>query len=92
MPYRITYCKLYLCKQIKVVCKYFLVVNPTTCVNLNPRIEINLYNLTDTHLKLYQLYRVFIKYCVFSQEFLKGCHLSLASTRLLLVVQKNTSQ
>ena len=35
-------------------------------------------------------YRVFIKYCVFFQEFLKACHLSLASTRLLLVVQKIT--
>ena len=29
------------------------------------------------------LYRVFIKYCVFFQEFSKVCHLSLASTRLL---------
>ena len=36
-------------------------------------------------------YRVFIKYCVFFQEFLKVCHLSLASTRLLLVVQKITA-
>ena len=35
------------------------------------------------------IYRVFIKYCVFFQEFSKVCHLSLASTRLLLVVQKN---
>ena len=31
-------------------------------------------------------YRVFIKYCGF---FSKVCHLSLASTRLILVVQKN---
>ena len=37
-------------------------------------------------------YRVFIKYCVFFQKFSKVCHLSLASTRLLLVVQKITSQ
>ena len=37
-------------------------------------------------------YRVFIEYCVFFQEFSKVCHLSLASTRLLLVVQKITSQ
>ena len=37
-------------------------------------------------------YRVFIKYCVFFQEFLKVCHLFLASSRLLLVVQKITSQ
>ena len=28
-------------------------------------------------------------YCVFFQEFSKVCHLSLASTRLLLVVNKN---
>ena len=34
-------------------------------------------------------YMVLIKYCVFSREFLKVCHLSLASTRLLLVIQKN---
>ena len=34
------------------------------------------------------MYRVFIKYCVFFQEFSKVCNLSLASTRLLLVVQK----
>ena len=33
-------------------------------------------------------YRVFIKYCVFFQEFSKNCHLSLASTRLLLVFKK----
>ena len=34
--------------------------------------------------------RVFIKYCVlFSQEFSKVCHLSLASNRLLLVVETN---
>ena len=31
---------------------------------------------------------VCIKYCLFSQEFSKVCHLSLASTRLLLIVQK----
>ena len=37
-------------------------------------------------------YSVFIKYCVFFQEFSKVCHLSLVSTRLLLVVQKITSQ
>ena len=34
-------------------------------------------------------YRVFVKYCVFFQEFSKVCHLSLATTRLLLAVQKN---
>ena len=34
------------------------------------------------------IYRVLIKYCVFFQEFSKVCLLSLASTRLLLVVQK----
>ena len=34
-------------------------------------------------------YRVFIKYCVFSQVFSKVCHLSLVSTRLFLVVRKN---
>ena len=33
-------------------------------------------------------YRVFMEYCVYFQEFSKVCHLSLASTRLLLVVQK----
>ena len=38
------------------------------------------------------IYRVFIKYCVFFQEFSKVCRLSLASTRLLLVVQKIISQ
>ena len=39
------------------------------------------------------LYRVFIKYCVFYKELSKVYHLSLASTRLLLlVVQKITSQ
>ena len=38
------------------------------------------------------IYRVFIKYCVFSQELSKVYHLSVASTRLLLVVQKITSQ
>ena len=32
-------------------------------------------------------YRLFITYCVFSKEFLKVCHLSLASSRLLLVAQ-----
>ena len=37
-------------------------------------------------------YRVLIKYCVFFQEFSKVCHLSLASSRLLLVEQKITSQ
>ena len=37
-------------------------------------------------------YRVFLKYCVFSQEFSIVCHISLANIRLLLVVQKNTSQ
>ena len=41
---------------------------------------------------LLSMYRVFIKYCVFSQELLKVCHPSLVSTRLLLVVQKITSQ
>ena len=34
-------------------------------------------------------YRVLIRNCVFFLEFSKVCHLSLASTRLLLVVQKN---
>ena len=38
------------------------------------------------------MYRVFIKYCLFFQEFSKVCHLSLVSTRLLLAVQKITSQ
>ena len=33
-----------------------------------------------------------MKYCVFFQEFSKVCHLSLARTRLLLVVQQITSQ
>ena len=33
-----------------------------------------------------------MKYCDFFQEFSKVCNLSLASTRLLLVVQKITSQ
>ena len=37
-------------------------------------------------------YRVYIKYCVFFQEFSKVCLLSLTGTRLLLVVQKITSQ
>ena len=37
-------------------------------------------------------YRVFIKYCAFFQKFSKACCLSLASPRLLLVVQKITSQ
>ena len=37
--------------------------------------------------------RVFIKYCVFFPKILeKVCYLSLASTRLLLVVQKITSK
>ena len=37
------------------------------------------------------IYRVFIVHCVFfSQEFSKICHVSLASTRLLLIVQKST--
>ena len=35
------------------------------------------------------IYRVFIKYCVFFQEFSKVFHLLLASTRLLLVYRKN---
>ena len=39
-----------------------------------------------------EIYRGFIKHCVFCQEFSKAYHLSLASTRLLLVVQKITSQ
>ena len=38
------------------------------------------------------MYRVLIKYGVFFEEFSKVCHLSLASTRPLLVVQKITSQ
>ena len=43
--------------------------------------------------RLIRIYNVFIKYCgFFFQEFSKVCHLSLASTRLLLVVQKMTSQ
>ena len=46
---------------------------------------------TDTQVPT-NTYRVFIKYCVFFKEFSKVCHLSLASTRLLLVVQKITSQ
>ena len=33
-------------------------------------------------------YRVFIKYCFFFRGFSKVCFVSLASTRLLLVVQK----
>ena len=37
------------------------------------------------------MYRMFIKYCVFIQEFSKVCHFSLASIRLLLVLQKITS-
>ena len=32
--------------------------------------------------------RLFVKYRVFFQEFSKVCHISLASTRLLLVVQR----
>ena len=40
-----------------------------------------------------EVHRVLIKYCVFFQKFSKVCHLSLANTRLLLmVVQKITSQ
>ena len=35
------------------------------------------------------MYRVCIKYCIFFQEFSKVCDLSLASTQLLSVVQKN---
>ena len=46
--------------------------------------RMNMINILD--------YRVCIKYCVLLQEFSQVCHLSLASTRLLLVVQKNTSQ
>ena len=37
---------------------------------------------------LAKTYRVFMKHCVFFQEFSKVCHLSLASTWLLLVVHK----
>ena len=37
-------------------------------------------------------YRVLINYCAFFHEFSKVCHLSLASTRLILVVQKITRQ
>ena len=37
------------------------------------------------------MYRVYIKYCVFS-KFSKVCHLSLTSARLLLVVQIIISQ
>ena len=44
------------------------------------------------HVPHSDMYRVFIKYCVIFQEFSKVCQLSLASTRLLLVVQKITSQ
>ena len=39
-----------------------------------------------------KLYRVFRKNCVFYQEFTKVCQFSLASTRLLMVLQKDTSQ
>ena len=42
------------------------------------------------HIARYRV--VFIKYCVFFQEYLKVCHLSLANTRLLLVVQNIASQ
>ena len=38
------------------------------------------------------MYKVFIRYCVFFHEYSKVCHLSLARTRLLLVVQNITSQ
>ena len=38
------------------------------------------------------MYRVFIKYCVFFQEFSKVYHLSFASTQLLVVVPKITNQ
>ena len=49
--------------------------------------------LTEKFADVSLRYRVFIKYCVFFQEFLKVCHLSLASIRLLLVVvQKMISQ
>ena len=43
------------------------------------------------HLNNYSIYSVFRKNCVFFQEFSLFCHLSLASTRLLLVVQKTNA-
>ena len=46
----------------------------------------NMYVMSESYVR----YRVFINYCVFFQEFLKVCHLSLANTRLLLVEQKIT--
>ena len=53
--------------------------NLQQCVQRNlPRVR------ADTEIK----YGVFIKYCVCFQDFSKVCHLSLARTRLLLVVQK----
>ena len=57
-----------------------------------PRIRqslpISLFNSRKWLLFFSCMYRVFIKYCVFFQEFSKVCNLYLASTRLLLVVQK----
>ena len=47
--------------------------------------------LDDTNDSFYVLYRVFIKYCVFFQEFSTFCVLSLASTGLLLVGKKMAS-
>ena len=51
-----------------------------------------LLQITKYRSSLWLIYRVFIKYCDIFQDFSKVCHLSLASTRLLLVVQKITSQ
>ena len=52
------------------------------CVNLGCKLRAC---NTNYFVRLFLVrYRVFIKYCVFSQEFSKACHLSLAITRLLL--------
>ena len=57
----------------------------------NQRRNVGISSSLNEDVIFYILYRVFIQYCVFFQEFSKVCHLSLASTRLLLVVQKTTS-
>ena len=68
------------------VLMFFVIILMGRVVVMHPK------NLTAKNKVMVYIYRLFIKYCVFFQEFSKVCHLPLAGTRLLLVVQKNTSQ
>ena len=83
---------LHLLFQFSVVCVVCLVVHNQLVVNEVEAVGSEMIHSNVDAAQKYYLFSVFIIYCVFFQEFSKVCHLSLASTRLLLVVQKITSQ